>query len=389
MKEDITPWEINTKKLSYSKIITDFGCSEISETTIDLLKKAIAKKHGEKSVEKKINHFLKRKIFFAQRDFDKILEKYINGEEFYIYTGRGPSSESMHLGHSVPFMFCKYLQELFDIFLVIQITDDEKFLCKNISLEEAEKYAKENIKDIISFGFDPKKTFIFSNTQYISKLFTNSLKISKTISLLEVQKVFGFSSSTNIGMIEYPARQIAPCFSSSFDFFDKNTRINCLVPAAIDQDPFFRLARDKANKLKEKKVASVYSEFLPSLLGKDSKMSASIASSTIYLNDTEKEIRKKIKKFAFSGGRETLKEHKEFGGNCEIDISYIYLKYFEEDDEKLMNIKKKYESGELLSGEIKKICEDKIVEFVKNFKENRDKITEEDITTFMNLNKFQ
>lgn len=32
------------------------------------------------------------------------------GEKFYLYTGRGPSSEALHMGHLVPFMFTKWLQ---------------------------------------------------------------------------------------------------------------------------------------------------------------------------------------------------------------------------------------------------------------------------------------
>lgn len=41
---------------------------------------------------------------------------------------QGPSSEALHLGHLVPFIFTKYLQDAFKVPLVIQITDDEKTL---------------------------------------------------------------------------------------------------------------------------------------------------------------------------------------------------------------------------------------------------------------------
>ena len=63
--------------------------------------------------------------------------------------------------------FCRYLQEAFDVPLVIQITDDEKFLYKDLSVEEAHRLAYENIKDIIACGFDVNKTFIFSDIDYI------------------------------------------------------------------------------------------------------------------------------------------------------------------------------------------------------------------------------
>jgi len=39
------------------------------------------------------------------------------------------------------------------------------------------KMAKDNIKDIIAFGFDPEKTFIFTDTDYIKELYPNVLKV--------------------------------------------------------------------------------------------------------------------------------------------------------------------------------------------------------------------
>lgn len=55
---------------------------------------------------------------------------------------------------------------MFDVPVIIQLTDDEKFLWKNISMEEAKSFAEENIKDIIALGFDPENTFIFSDLEY-------------------------------------------------------------------------------------------------------------------------------------------------------------------------------------------------------------------------------
>lgn len=47
-------------------------------------------------------------VFFFQ-----ILDLYEAGKKFYLYTGRGPSSDSLHLGHLIPFHFTKYLQVCF------------------------------------------------------------------------------------------------------------------------------------------------------------------------------------------------------------------------------------------------------------------------------------
>ena len=45
---------------------------------------------------------------------------------------QGPSSEALHLGHLIPFMFTQYLQEAFQVPLVIQLTDDEKALWRYV-----------------------------------------------------------------------------------------------------------------------------------------------------------------------------------------------------------------------------------------------------------------
>jgi tryptophanyl-tRNA synthetase len=96
-----------------------------------------------------------------------ILNQVEAGKPFYLYTGRGPSSHSMHVGHLVPFILCKWLQDVFNVPLVIQMTDDEKFMWKDLKMEEAQKMTMENVKDIIAIGFDVEKTFIFSDLTYI------------------------------------------------------------------------------------------------------------------------------------------------------------------------------------------------------------------------------
>lgn len=50
---------------------------------------------------------------------------------------------------------------------VIQITDDEKFFWKMLTLAASYRLGRENVKDIIASGFDITKTFIFSDLDYV------------------------------------------------------------------------------------------------------------------------------------------------------------------------------------------------------------------------------
>lgn len=70
----------------------------------------------------------------------------------------------MHIGHTIPFTFTKWLSDVFNVPLVIMLTDDEKYLFKEErEIEEVLEYSMSNSKDIIACGFDEKKTFIFSD----------------------------------------------------------------------------------------------------------------------------------------------------------------------------------------------------------------------------------
>lgn len=57
-------------------------------------------------------------------------------------------------------------------------------------------------------------------------------------------------------------------------------------------------------------------------------MSASDESSAVFLKDQPGQILKKINQHAFSGGQETLEEHRAKGGDTEVDVSYQYLRFF-------------------------------------------------------------
>ncbi|KAK4884513.1 hypothetical protein RN001_000784 [Aquatica leii] len=385
INEDIVdPWTVVSSSdtgVDYDKLIKRFGSQHVDKELLDRF---------EKVTNQPIHHFLRRGIFFSQRDMHLILNQYEAGKPFYLYTGRGPSSSSMHLGHLIPFILCKWLQDVFDVPIVIQLTDDEKCLWRDIKLEEANKMAYENAKDIIAVGFDINKTFIFSDLDYIGQcpeFYRNMVRIQKCVTFNQVKGIFGFGDSDVIGKISFPAIQAAPALSTSFPHIFNNKKLPCLIPCAIDQDPYFRMMRDVAPRIGFQKPALLHSVFFPALQGAKTKMSASEPNSTIFLTDTVKQVKNKINKHAFSGGQATVEEHREIGGNCDVDISYQYLTFFLEDDEKLERIRKDYSSGTLLTGELKKILIDVITPIIQEHQEQRAKITEELLKQYMTPRK--
>jgi tryptophanyl-tRNA synthetase len=388
VEQKITPFEVSggidaSGKLlpvDYDKLTRDFGATPITK---ELLARF------EQVTGKKAHRFMRRGIVLSHRELNLILDRYEKGQPFYLYTGRGPSSDSMHVGHAVPFEFTKYLQDAFDCPLVVQLTDDEKFMhSKKFSYDDCQRFAKENAKDIIAIGFDPKKTFIFQDTQYMPVMYKNVISMARMISINQITGTFGFNASNNIGEYFFPAVQSAPAFATSFPHIfgedEKKVRsIPCLIPCAIDQDPYFRQTRDNAEKLKFKKPALMHSIFLPALQGPGSKMSASIDSSAIFLTDKPNNIKNKINKHAFSGGQDTLEKHRELGGRAKDDVPFQYLTFFMEDDEELERLRAGYEKGEIMTGEMKQTCIKYLQEYVASFQERRAKVTEEVRQLFM------
>ncbi|MBO3763224.1 MAG: tryptophan--tRNA ligase [Candidatus Brockarchaeota archaeon] len=363
---EVTPWGVSGV-VDYEKLIKEFGTQPLTD---DLIKK-IELLVGE------VHFMIRRKVFFSHRDLDLALSDYENGIGFFLYTGRGPSGP-MHLGHIVPFYFTKWLQDKFNANLYIQVTDDEKFLeeKRNLSWEEVRKWTNENILDIAAVGFNPDKTFIFTDTEYMWKIYPIAIKVARKINFSLAKAVFGFDLQTNIGMIFYPAIQIVPTL------FEKK---RCLIPAAIDQDPYWRIQRDIAEDLGYYKTSAMHSKFIPPLTGFQGKMSSSKPETAIYLSDDAKTIRTKVYKYAFSGGRATIEEHRKYGGDPSVDVSFQWLYMFlEEDDKKVKRIEEDYRNGKLLTGELKDILIEKLVTFLEKHKERREKAKE-----IVNLYKYE
>lgn len=112
-------------------------------------------------------------------------------------------------------------------------------------------------------------------------------------------------------------------------------------------------------------------------------MSASVDASAIFMNDAPNRIKNKINKYAFSGGQDTAELQREHGGNTKADVPFQYLTFFLEDDDELERIRLAYESGEMLTGEIKQKCITELQAYVKGFQDRRANVTEVVMSEFM------
>jgi tryptophanyl-tRNA synthetase len=353
----VTPWEVSGK-IDYDKLIREFGTQPLTPEILDRIRELAGELHPQ----------LERKIFFSHRDFDWILQRYQAGEKFVLYTGRGPSGP-VTIGHLVPWIFTKYLQGKFDAKLYFQITDDEKFLYQNnFTLDNPQEWAYENALDLIAVGLDPKKTRIIMDTKNIETLYSLALQIAKHVTFSTARAVFGFQDSTNIGMIFYPAIQAAPAFLESALV---GHNVPCLIPAAIDQDPYWRVTRDVAPKLGYYKPAQIHCKFVPGL-GRGGKMSASMPETAIFTIDPPELAEKKILS-AFTGGRATVEEQRRLGANPDICSVFAYDYFLYMNQNEIEELRYKCLAGSILCGECKQILAERVKKFLVEHQERREK----------------
>lgn len=356
-KSSLTPWSANGDAIDYDKLIKEYGTQKLDDRLFSRLRGSMPPP-------------VSRGMCYSHRDLNKWLDAYDRGERVSVVTGRGPS-ERMHIGHLTLYAIAKYFQDAYGSVVYIPVSDDEKFYVKDhLSMGQVDGYANDNILDILAMGFDPKKTVVFKDFDNMGSIYRYAAQVAKNITYSTAKAVFGLKPENNLGWTFYPAIQAMHILYPQF----KEGPHHTLIPIGIDQDPFMRITRDVSPKFDFVKPAAIHKKLAPGLSGP--KMSSSEGgNNAIWLDDDEKAVAKKINKYAFSGGRDSVEEHRRLGGRPEIDSSFQYLKFFfEENDKKLSEIESKYRSGEMLSGEMKHYAIEKINSYLSEHRKRKENV---------------
>ena len=366
MAEKIDPWGSGSIK-DYEKTMKDFGINS---------DEAFAKKLPDPPV------FMRRGLVFGHRDFDKIHNAIKTKKPFVLMTGLMPSGK-FHLGHKMVAEQIIYYQRL-GAKCYICVADIEAHNIRGKSLEELRKVAiEEYLLNYIALGLKPKNCdFYFqsersSDSKKANAYYRLSAMAFNRATFNEFKAIYG-----NIGPGEMISAitQVADILHPMLPEFE--SKIPTFVPAGLDQDPHLRLTRDIASRMAGNGEysldlpASTYHKFMPGL--KRGKMSSSDLNSYIALTDSPKAAKEKIMKYAFSGGGNSLEEHRKHGGNPDVDVSYQMLYYmFEPDDRKIKKIHDDYRSGKLLTGELKQILVEKLTKFLVEHQKKRERAKRE------------
>jgi len=356
-KQVITPWEVKGS-LDYERLIADFGLKPMPE------------------LPKQFDELLfRRKIIFAQRDFERVVDAVQKKKNFAMMTGLMPSGK-FHFGHKMVADQMIFYQNL-GAKLYITVADIEAYNTRIPNFDELHKIAvEEYLLNYVALGLKPKNCdFYFQSKRSkdgkkASAYYSLANVLSRSATFNEFKAVYGEISPAKMSSSLLQAADMLHPQLKEFD-----GPIPTVVPVGPDQDPHIRLARDIALRTTVSnftQLSSTYHLFCPGLKG--GKMSSSDPMSYIALSDSPEEAEMKIKKYAFSGGRPTLNEHRKLGGNPDIDVSFQMLRYgLEPDDKKLAKIYDDYKSGALLSSELKQITIEKIKAFLTHHHKERTK----------------
>ena len=355
----VTPWEVSGD-IDYERLVRQFGIKPMLK---------LPEVFNE-------NLLFRRKVIFAHRDFERIVDCVKTKKKFVMMTGLMPSGK-FHLGHMILANQFLVYQKL-GAKLYIAVADLEALNTRSKSLEELRKIAiEEYLLNYIALGLKPENVDFYFQSERSNKpeksnaYYRLASSLSGYASFNEFKAVYG---DLNPGKINSSLLQASDMYHAQLSEFEGKMPV--VIPVGVDQDPHIRIARDMAGRNKRFNfipISSTYHLFLPNLKG-GGKMSSSDENSYIALTDSPKEVERKIKRYAFSGGRDTAEEQRKKGGNPDVDVSFQYLRmFFEPDDKKLEKIEQDYRSGKMLTGELKEYLIKKINAFLKEHQAKRQK----------------
>lgn len=347
---DIDPWG-DVEVGEYKDKMENFGIEPIEE---------IADRMPD-------HRYIRRGIVFGHRGMEEFLDDLDDGKEVAMMTGIMPSGV-FHFGHKCVVDQINMYREM-GAKVTIAAADIEAYNTRDMSLEESRKLVvEEYLKNYVALGIDLEEVDFYFQSKAGNNHLARSKLFSRYLTQNEVEATYG---NADPGKISSALTQYADILRPQFP--ENGGPKPTVVPVGIDQDPHIRLTREVARKYKEQdfaKPASTYNKFMRGLQG--GKMSSSKPKSYIALTDSVEDAKDKIDQ-AKTGGKDSLEEHREKGADIEEDMVFELLAFhLIKDDEELARIRKEYESGEMLSGELKQIAKEKVEEFLTEHQKKRE-----------------
>ena len=267
-----------------------------------------------------------------------------------VYCGYECSGE-IHLGHLVTILKLLDLQKA-GIKVKILLADWHTWLNQKGDWNFVNKQLKNWEKGFKSLGLKAeivKGTSFQRKLDYIDDVLKLALKVTVSRGVRSMRHVARDIENAKVSQIIYPLMQIVDVKKLGVNF----------VSSGLDQRKIYMLGIEKAKEIDLQEAVYLYTPIIPSLRGKEGKMSSSVKESFISIRDSANDIKKKVNKaYCVKGDvkhnpilaisrliifpkfeKIEIKRDKKFGGN----ISY---KNYEK-------LQKDFEAGKLHPADLK------------------------------------
>lgn len=291
-----------------------------------------------------------------------------------ILTGDRPTGK-LHIGHYLGSLKNRVeMQNSGNYETYIMIADTQALTDNARNPEKIKNSLIEVALDYLAVGIDPSKSTIFVQSQvpalfeltayYLDLVSVARLQRNPTVKSEIQQK--GFGESLPAGFLIYPVSQAA----------DITAFKATVVPVGDDQEPMLEQTREVVRSFKNAYDTDVLVEpkgyfppkgqgRLPGLDG-NQKMSKSL-NNAIYLSDTEEELQQKVMKM-FTDPNHI---HVEDPGQVEGNTVFTYLDVFDDDKDKVAELKAQYQAGGLGDVKIKRYLFDVLNKKLTPIRERR------------------
>lgn len=291
-----------------------------------------------------------------------------------ILTGDRPTGK-LHIGHYLGSLKNRVeMQNSGNYETYIMIADTQALTDNARNPEKIKNSLIEVALDYLAVGIDPSKSTIFVQSQvpalfeltayYLDLVSVARLQRNPTVKSEIQQK--GFGESLPAGFLIYPVSQAA----------DITAFKATVVPVGDDQEPMLEQTREVVRSFNNAYDTDVLVEpkgyfppkgqgRLPGLDG-NKKMSKSL-NNAIYLSDTEEELQQKVMKM-FTDPNHI---HVEDPGQVEGNTVFTYLDVFDDDKDKVAELKAQYQAGGLGDVKIKRYLFDVLNKKLTPIRERR------------------
>src|SRR5208282_3704702 len=365
-ESSINPWS-STPSLDVEKTFAEFGIDPIAPVLHEL---------------PEIPYFMRRGIVVGQRDYLPIARAIRNHTPFHLLTGFMPSGHP-HLGHLMLMReVVWHVQQGANGY--VTIADREAFAVRGLSWEKCREYGKEYLSCLFALGFEGETYFQSKNGLLKDLAFEAATKVNFS----ELTAIYGFSPETALA---HEFRMFTVEERDGYVSVRSKNAPDAALEAIKKAFPHAKkyeghvdikdaICADVSAKVREIERAcggyafytpsSTYHIFLPGLTG--GKMSSSIPESIISFYEPEAAVRKNVMS-GLTGGRMTLEEQRRLGGEPEKCTLYLLnMFHMITDDAKLAELHRKCRSGEITCGQCKKETAERVVAFLKDFREKMD-----------------